>query len=130
LCRIIFIIFYVIRTNHPSAHTTLDIRLRQNSLKFPNSFFFNILNFVPVYCSTVVQTLAKLHELEFYCLWKKCDSSSDRLIAALYNLMFTSSLHLKWISGHFILTTFIRSLCDNYLLIILKCQKGRAKDVK
>jgi hypothetical protein len=63
--------------------------------KFPYLLFPLInLTFVNTYCCALVQTSSKLHDHEFLWFWKKCQSASDKLLAAVYKFTVTCSSHI------------------------------------
>jgi hypothetical protein len=81
------------------------------------------------YSCAVVQTIKKLHENEFLILGTNvCQQCTGWL------LLFTVSqlrqlTHKDNTRTVFMLSTFIKSLCDNYLIMNWKCQVRSCSDV-
>jgi len=61
----------------------------QNLLNIRLYFSFNNLTLLRIHSFAVVQILNKPHELEFFRSGEKCESASDKLHAAQYNLTAT-----------------------------------------
>ena len=110
-----------------TAQTLFDIIVHKTPLNFPLYFCFDNLTFVTIYCCAMLQTLSKLHEHELFSFVKKCESTRDKLIVAEVH-SYGKFLHDDDTRILFMLTIFIRSLCDNYLIMNWKCQ-GRSSDV-
>jgi hypothetical protein len=85
-CQIWCSKFWVDGKLQASVPSQFYIGLRTNSLKFPTSFSFDNLTFALICYGAVVQRIRKLHGHELFWFGKKCQSLSDKLLAALYTV--------------------------------------------
>ena len=77
-------------------------------------------------CTDIKQT----ERTGYLLIFTKCESTSDKLHAALYNFTVTCSSHMNWISGFMLCTVqFIRSLCVLYCRINCNCYERSDSDV-
>jgi len=129
LCQTSYSNFWLDRKFQASAQTLSDITFSKVPLNFPLGFCFNILTFVPIYSCAVVQTINKLHEHEFLWFGRNVSQHQTGRLLLLTISELRQLTHEVDTRTVFMLSTFIRSLCDSYFIMNWKCQERSVSDV-
>ena len=96
-------------------------------LKFAVFFSFDILAFLCICTWVIIEILKKFHEEVFV---KKCESESDKLHSALYNLPLAVTSHMKCISVFILCTLYSSDHCAFWNFELNgQLQEGNCSDV-